>query len=494
MNEAGQPLYSADQVRELDRRAIVEHGIAAYELMQRAARACWQRIVERWPDARSLCVVCGTGNNGGDGYEIARLARAAGWAVSVVAPYGMPTQPGDARRACEAWLAEAGTEPLPFARTLPSAAVVVDALFGTGLKRRLDDVAIAVVDAIDAARSAGAGIVAVDLPSGLDGSTGAANLGACVRADLTVSFIGRKFDLYTGQGPQYAGERHFDALDVPPAVYEHVPPLAQLQARAQLQRVLPRRPRTAHKGDHGHVVLMGGNDGMAGAILLAARAALRAGAGLVSVVTRASHAAALTAAQPELMCHGSDDSAAVRALVRKADVVAIGPGLGQDAWARGLWSIALDAGKPLLLDADALNLLAIEPVALADAVMTPHPGEAARLLRCTTAEVQTDRLAALRALEQRYGASIVLKGAGTLVSGQPAAVCPFGNPGMAVGGMGDVLSGIIAAFRGQGLDAVTAAQAGVLAHALAGDAVAIGGERGLLPSDLIAGLRGIVNP
>ncbi|MFT4045207.1 MAG: NAD(P)H-hydrate dehydratase [Solimonas sp.] len=489
-------LYDAGQVREFDRRAIVEHGIAGYELMQRAARACWRQVCARWPAALSLLVICGRGNNGGDGYEIARLARQAGWGVQVIAPYGAPAQDGgDARRAYEAWLADSAAVPSPFAAPpLPAVDVVVDALFGTGLTRRLDATAVQVVNAIGAARANGARVVAVDVPSGLDASTGDAADGLCVQADLTVSFIGRKLGLHTAQGPRWTGEVGFDALDVPDAVFAGITPLARLQQRGDLAAALPRRARTAHKGDHGHVVVVGGNRGMGGAALLAARAALRAGAGLVSVVTRGEHTAAMTAAQPELMCHADDDGNELHALLAKADVIACGPGLGTDAWARRLWSAVRDARKPAVIDADALNLLAAEPCRWPGAVLTPHPGEAARLLARDTRAIQTDRLGALHELERRYGAGIVLKGAGTLISGPPAALCPFGNPGMAVGGMGDILSGIIAAFMGQGLGAPVAAQCGVLAHALAGDQAARGGERGLLPGDVVAILREVVNP
>jgi len=493
MKEAGLSLYSAEQVRELDRRAIEQYGIAGFTLMQRAAQACWSQIRERWPQVHVLGVVCGRGNNGGDGYEIARLARAEGRQVWVVAPYGVPER-GDARRAYEAWRAAGGGEPAPFTSALPPCAVLVDALFGTGLARGLDDQARTLVAAIDTLRRSGSRVVAVDTPSGLDAGSGAVHGGSCVQADLTVSFIGGKLGLHTGEGPRFAGEVCYELLDLPAELAASMTPLAMLQDRTQLTAALPRRARTAHKGDHGHVVVIGGNRGMAGAALLAARAALRAGAGLVSVVTRTEHTAALTAAQAELMCHGADDHGAVRALLRRADVVALGPGLGTDDWARSLWAMALDAAVPLVLDADALNLLALEPTAVADAVLTPHPGEAGRLLGWRTAEVQGDRLAALHELEQRYAAHVVLKGAGTLVSGAPPQVCPFGNPGMGVGGMGDTLTGIIAALRAQGLSGLAAAQTGVLAHALAGDAAARGGERGLLPSDLIDALRGIVNP
>jgi ADP-dependent NAD(P)H-hydrate dehydratase / NAD(P)H-hydrate epimerase len=213
------------------------------------------------------------------------------------------------------------------------------------------------------------------------------------------------------------------------------------------------------------------------------------------VATRSAHAAALTAAQPELMVHGVETPQQLDALLARASVIALGPGFGQDEWARALFAKLIASDAALLLDADALNLLARLPRQRERWVLTPHPGEAARLLQCATADVQADRLAALEGLHARYGGSIVLKGAGSLVSGSPIEVCRFGNPGMAVAGMGDTLTGVIAAFWAQCGDGGEAARLGVLAHALAGDRAAeAGGERGLLPSDVIAALRDVVNP
>ncbi|NKF23276.1 NAD(P)H-hydrate dehydratase [Solimonas marina] len=492
MNERDRNLYTAAQVRDIDRRAIVDHGRSGYALMQAAARACWAYARRRWPDALKIVVVCGVGNNGGDGYEIARLARADGCSVRVYADGAAPGA-GDAARARTAWLADGGAIEV-LDGPLPAVDLIVDALFGTGLSRPLDHAGLRAVQAINAARDAGAQVLAVDVPSGLDASRGVTPSALAVRADATVSFIARKFGLYSGDGPAWAGERHFDALDVPAAAYDGIAPIARLQGRDSLLRALPPRVRTAHKGDSGHVLLVGGNHSMMGAILIAGRAALHAGAGLVSVATRDEHAVALTAAQPELMCHRCETPDALQALMVRADVVAIGPGLGSDDWARSLFAAALASDKPLVVDADALNLLAATPQALHDAIITPHPGEAGRLLGLATREVQADRLAAVQALQARYGAAVVLKGAGTVVSGQPPAVCPYGNPGMAVGGMGDALTGIVAALRGAGRDAETAAQLGVLVHALAGDRAARDGERGLLPSDLIDALRAVVNP
>jgi NAD(P)H-hydrate epimerase len=482
--------YSAAQVRELDRRAIAG-GIAGHALMQRAAAAAWRELLWRWPKAQRIAVFCGPGNNGGDGYEIARLARAAGcdvrvWEVGKAAA-------GDAATARQAWSAAGGAVQAYAGEPLEPADVIVDAIFGIGLTRAPQGVAQAAILAIDAARDRGAGVIAVDVPSGLDADRGRAP-GDAVRADLTVTFIGAKLGLYTGAGPDYAGRIVLDDLQVPDAVYADVPALADALQPASLAGLLPRRARTAHKGAMGHVLLVGGDEGMAGAVLMAARAALRGGAGLVSVATRGVHAPLLAAAQPELMCHSVEDPRGLRALLERATVLAVGPGLGRSDWSRALLSHALNAPQPLVLDADALNGLAEEPTRRDDWILTPHPGEAARLLGVSSRAVQDDRVAATAELQKRYGGVCVLKGAGTLVGGMALALCPFGNPGMASGGMGDVLCGLIAGILAQGLGPEAAARAGVLAHALAGDRAAARGERGLMPSDLLAELRPLLNP
>jgi NAD(P)H-hydrate epimerase len=261
---------------------------------------------------------------------------------------------------------------------------------------------------------------------------------------------------------------------------------------------LPPRPRDSHKGANGHVSCVGGDHGSGGAIVLCAQAALRSGAGLASVATRAAHVPALLARQPEAMAHAVESADALAPLLARASVVAIGPGLGQGEWGRAMLDAVLAASKPLVLDADALNLLAAAPRALpGDAILTPHPGEAARLLQTDVASVQSDRSAAASALVQRHGAIVVLKGAGTIVAapGRTARVVAAGNPGMATGGMGDLLTGVIAALRAQGIDAFDAASCGALLHAHAGDLAAREqGMRGLLPSDLLPWLHRCANP
>lgn len=492
-------VYSARSVRALEQRAQRELGLDGYALMQRAAAACCVAVREMLAErpVRAIHILCGRGNNGGDGYELAALLRADGLAPRVWSLGGRPAQ-GEAAQAHVAWRMAGGEERTWTPDALADANardLVVDALFGIGLDRPLEDEAAAAVQAINAAAARGARVFAVDLPSGLDADCGQPQ-GLAVRATRTLSFIGHKAGLHLGAGPELAGRLQLHRLDLPAALLAREPACFELLAAEDLQTGLPRRAREAHKGDHGHVLVVGGEAGMGGAALLATRAALRSGAGWVSLATHEAHAAALLPAQPEAMI------AAVRApadLARKlavADVVALGPGLGLNAWGRALYEAVLSSGRPLVLDADGLNLLAAAPEALpASTVLTPHPGEAARLLGCGTAEVQRDRPAAARALARRYGAVAVLKGAGTLIAdGERLHLCPYGNPGMAVGGMGDVLTGVIAALMAQGLTAGDAARLGVLAHALAGDAAARGQPRGLLPSDLLDALRGVLNP
>ncbi|MGH8312796.1 MAG: NAD(P)H-hydrate dehydratase, partial [Gammaproteobacteria bacterium] len=331
----------------------------------------------------------------------------------------------------------------------------------------------------------------VDIPSGLSADSGAI-LGAAVRASVTQTFIGLKAGLFTGEGPSCIGALEFDTLKVPARTFEGVPPRARLlDAHVPLQR----RARAAHKGDFGHVLVIGGDHGMGGAPRLSAEAALRSGAGLVSVITRPQHVAGFLAGLPEAMVRGVEDAAEAAALFERATVIAVGPGLGQGEWGQRLLKRVLEMPLPLVVDADALNLLAAQPRTRGNWILTPHPGEAARLLKQSVAAVQQDRLQAAARIAEKYRAIVVLKGAGSIVAadGETPAICRYGNPGMAAPGTGDALTGVIAALVAQGLTLAEAAQAGVQAHALAGDCAAKAGERGLLARDLIAKLRTVLN-
>ncbi len=482
-------LYSAAQSRALDQLALAALGLSGNALMERAGAASFAFLRRRWPRAQRLAIVCGSGNNGGDGYVLARLAQAAGRAVSLMTIDSAPAPQGDAAVARAAFMAAGGRTELLSAAGLREADVIVDAIFGTGSERALVgpwQAAVAVINTADRP------VLALDLPSGVHSDTGRV-LGCAVQAHATLSFIGLKLGLFTGAGPAHAGEVAFDDLGAPSVCYAQVAPLALRITPAALQGRLPRRARDAHKGDYGRVLVVGGDASMGGAPQLAGVAAYRAGAGLVSIATHPAHAAAF-GLHPELILHGVPDAAALRALLPAADVIAVGPGLGQGVWGQALWTHVRDSARPLVVDADALNLLAAEPQRREDWVLTPHPGEAARLLGCTATEVQADRPAAARALIARYGGVCVLKGAGTLVADAGGLwLCDRGNPGMATAGMGDVLTGVIAALRAQGLSARDAACLGVWVHAAAGDDAARDGEIGLMASDTFPYIRNRLN-
>ncbi|HHW4683838.1 MAG TPA: NAD(P)H-hydrate dehydratase [Xylella sp.] len=485
-------LYDTAAACALDAQVTTYLADDGYLLMQRAGHAAWELLCQRWPAARQVLVVCGTGNNGGDGYVLASLAQRAGWRVQVVHLPGCGPASLLAQRVCADYLAAGGQVTL-FPCPLDAADVLVDALFGIGLNRCLDVPTQGLIDALNAA---GRPVLALDVPSGVDAERGAI-FGTPVRAHVTLQFMVRHVGLYTGQALDSVGERLLAELDVPPALRDTLAPCAEGWTPEILASRLRPRRRNSHKGESGRVLCVGGNGGHGGAIILSAEAALRSGAGLVQVATREAHVAPLLARSPETMPCGVAGSADVMPLLAAADVVAVGPGLGQEAWGQALWSATLDSGCPLVVDADALNLLAATPCTLpSGAILTPHPGEAGRLLGCETVQVQADRRAAAQSLAARFGAVVVLKGAGSVIAAPGGLPCLIdaGNPGMAVGGMGDLLTGVIAALRAQGYPAFDAALLGVLLHAAAGDRVVRdGGERGMLPSDLLPVIRRLIN-
>jgi NAD(P)H-hydrate epimerase len=371
--------------------------------------------------------------------------------------------------------------------------VIVDALLGTGLSGEVRSPFMLAINAINQSYTP---VLAVDSPSGLNVDTGMP-CGLAVIADATITFIGMKQGLLTGEAADYCGRIVFDDLKLPAAVYERIKPAATRIAYSDLITLLPRRKRATHKGDYGHVLIVGGNFGMTGAARLAGEAALRTGAGLASVATRQEHAAAMNIGRPELMCHGVESGEALKALSARASVIAIGPGLGQDDWAQEMLAMAVARNLPLVADADALNLLAQIDLPRQHWVLTPHPGEAARLLGESSQDISKDRFLALNRLAEKHDATVVLKGAGTLVQSKAGlpGVCAGGNPAMASGGMGDVLTGIIAGLIAQGLEVSAAARLGVCLHRRAADMATRGiGERGLLASDLMPSIRRLVNP
>jgi NAD(P)H-hydrate epimerase len=498
MMEQAHRLYTAEQVRRLDRCAIEGHGIPGMDLMERAGRCTFEAARQAFPEMRRILVLCGGGNNGGDGYIVARLALEAGLEVDVC-PLREPTElTGDARTAAQRWAA-AGGAPVAWPVADPGAYdVIFDALLGTGLDREPAGLYAEAIDAINTTESY---TVAVDIPSGLNADTGVA-LGRAVVADLTVTFIGSKRGLFTADGPDYTGDVWFDELETPDSVRDSEVNSGILVQEEIILDYLPPRLLNSHKGSYGWLLVTGSEVGMSGAVRLCGEAALRSGAGKVTIATRPDHAPLVNAGCPELMVRGAEGAAQIAELLASVDVVVTGTGLGQTAWSEEILRASLDAPAPLVVDADGLNLLARLYPELQEPphgrwILTPHPAEAGRLLGRSARDVQADRVSAALEIARRYQAVAVVKGCGTVIANPDGdyAICPLGNPGMATAGSGDVLSGVIGAMLAQGLAPWEAALTGVVAHASAGDLAAERiGQRGLIATDITAFLPSVLNP
>ena len=479
-------VFTASETRAIDQRAIDQFSIPGIRLMHRAGQAAFDALRSRWHDARSISVVCGAGNNAGDGYVIAGLASDAGMGAEVIQVGDPAKLVGDALQAFRFAECRLGKIERCADDWRIGGDVVVDALLGTGAKGAVRPVVQGAIDRINASAKP---VLALDVPSGVDANSGGLLAARPVCADLTVTFVAAKLGLLTGPAVDYVGEVAYADLDVPAQAY----PQAGMRVvnGAALKRLA--RRRDAHKGDFGRLLIVGGDADMGGAVLLAGEAGLRVGAGLVHIATRPVNRAALLARRPELMVRGTDAPADMEALVGRAAAIAIGPGLGSDDWGRSLVEFCMAAGKAMVVDADGLNV-----VANADAlrclapgtVITPHPGEAGRLLGRDAAWVQSHRPQAAAALSE-HGAVVVLKGAGTLIGhgGEVVAICLGGNPGMATAGSGDVLTGVIGALLARGLEPLAAAELGVWLHARAGDEAQDACQAALIASDIVAALR-----
>ncbi len=504
-------LYLAGQVQQLDRIAIDKFGIPGFQLMQRAGAACFEAMQMAWPEVRRVIIFAGGGNNGGDAYIVAALAREQGLGVHVLALSDPENLQGDAKLAWQ-FAVEKQVDITPFRDYTHNGnndsehCLIVDGMFGTGLDR---EVSGEYAEAISCINEFPSPVLAIDIPSGLNADTGMP-MGEAVHADCTVTFIGMKQGLLTGRAGNYVGKLLFSDLDVPEQVYADAdapdPEAIRIDIHSAARHLGGRMP-ASHKGDFGHVLVIGGDYGFGGAALLAAEAAQRAGAGLVSVLTRSQHRSAILARRPELMVHGTEDeNANAEALINRATVIVVGPGLGTGDWSRAQLQLALAAqlsrGIPLVVDADALSLLAERQtdktqIKRDNWILTPHPGEAARLLHCETADISNDRFAAVRSMQHQWGGCCLLKGHGSLIAtgvdGVATFLCSEGNAGMASGGMGDVLSGLVAGLVAQGLSLDRALRAGVCIHGEAADLAAESGQRGTIATDLLPYIRQLVN-
>lgn len=493
-------LYSADAVREIDRHIIEKQGVPGFELMQKAASSAFRCLVRHWPEPRRLLVLCGGGNNGGDGYLVAANAHRHGMNVDCIAVADTSRLTGDARQAWykaeEDGVAIWSWQDLPSddrTRLFDNAGLIVDAMLGTGVSGSPRE---PFAELIAYCNGAACPVLAIDVPSGLDATCGAAP-GDVVRAEVTVTFIALKAGLFTGQGPEYSGQVVFESLDTGEWLEASGQvPIARRADWATESHQLPRRPVTAHKGRFGHVLIIAGDRGFGGAGLLAAEAASRAGAGLVSLATRPEYVTPALARCPSVMVHGVIHGSELEALLESATVVVCGPGIGRSSWGQQMLQQVIASGKPQVLDADALNLLSERVPTRADNhVLTPHPGEAARLLGVTVADIESDRLTAARNLARNFGGVVLLKGAGTVIAAPDAlpVIASGSNPGMATGGMGDVLSGIIGALYAQLGCPVQGAVIGAALHlAAANRASETKGFMGLLPMDVTETMPGLL--
>ena len=488
--------YSAQTSQAIDHDAIDNHGIPGILLMKRAAWFAWQtmqdKLLSNAPNQihshQHIHIVCGPGNNGGDGFVLAQYAAINGYKTTVSLLGERHHIKGDALIALQE-MEQAGLELQSFnPKLIENADFIVDAIFGTGLSKAIQG---EFAEAIEAINQANKKVMALDIPSGINANTGAV-LGTAIRATHTCTFITRKLGHHMAEGESFSGQVSFSRLFLAKEIYQAHPALAENQPLKYWLNKLPERTSDFHKGKAGTNCLIGGDLTMMGAIQLAGMASLKCGSGLGKVISHAEHAIAITQAVPELMCYPETQ---LSTQLVNAKAYAIGPGLGQNSWGEALFNDTLHRVAELniagVIDADALRLLqqwlnSSSSTHKHNWVLTPHPGEAAQLLGITNTEVQADRIKAIKQLHEKFGGVIVLKGNGTLIyNGNRIQICLAGNPGMAVGGMGDVLTGAISAFLAQGLSLWDAANLGVSLHAHAADIHAQQhGQNSLLPSDV----------
>ncbi len=486
------PLYDVKSIKEIEANVALTHEISSLTLMQRAALFTLQHIYQKYPSVKKIGVLAGVGKNGGDGYFFAQQALSAGYDVRIYYLSDPNSLVDDIKKA---YLAAKGMGVVcrPFtAISFEDVDLIVDALLGTGVNHALSGEWLGAVMAINRSECP---VVSIDVPSGLDADTGNVFTEA-VKATSTVTFVGRKPGLYTGKGAEYAGEIYFSDLGIPQSCYQKVVANSCFFNLPTMKNWFPKRQKFDHKGNFGRLLVIGGNVGMAGAALLTGYAALRTGAGLVTVATHPQHVNAMIPYRPELMIHGVSEASDLDKLISNATCIVIGCGLGTDKWAQSLLSKALEYEKPMVLDADALNLIAYEKIdrAMLDEhrahhIITPHVMEASRLLKKEVNEVEADRLGSAQALSDEFGTA-VLKGSGSLVCDSDIlSVNTTGNPAMATAGMGDVLSGIIAGLIVQGVPVRRAARLGVWLHGSAGDICAEEGRHSIIATDVIENLH-----
>ncbi len=477
-------LYTPETVYQLDKAAVVKDGYSEIELMGRAGECVWQAITQRWPQLSRITVFAGSGNNGGDAFVVALCARRQRVEVQLLVQGDLSRQSPTAQHYRELW-EQGGGECEAWQEQEIDGDLIVDGLLGIGLQRELDTHWQKLVTRINQSKVP---CVAIDIPSGLNGWSGMPQPVA-IEAQLTVTFIGAKTGQFLADGPDYCGELLFEDLGVSTRV--HAAATAALEV-IESCRLPVARKRNSHKNHYGHLLVVGGDQGMSGAVALASLAALRSGAGLVTALVHPDCRANL-AGFPEIMVLGWD---ALEAKLAEASVIVVGPGMGRGEAAQECQRILAAATQPMVIDASALESGFLKSLTSKDLVITPHPGEAAALLQTSTSEIQGDRLDSCARLVDTFSATTVLKGSGTLVAQpgtSPMAINTRGHAGMASAGMGDVLSGIIAAYLGQGLTPFEAARTAVYVHALCAERYcAQNDQSGLIASDVIDAIPAVV--
>jgi hydroxyethylthiazole kinase-like uncharacterized protein yjeF len=496
-------LYTASETRKIDSLAIKEENISGYSLMQSAAEFSLDVIVREFPEVKDLVVFCSKGKNSGDGFLLGVYGQEFGLNVTVVMCSPITDLKGVTKKAYDE-LKSSKVKTIQ-ARSiknlkLSKETVIVDALVGTGLKGNLRR---NIRDSVLTINKLGIKypVVSLDVPSGVNSDTGDV-ADVCVFADITTTFVARKRGCFTSIGKKVSGDIQYSDLDIPKKVFSKIPSTCSVIDFEDLVDRVIFREQDAHKGNFGHAIVIAGDRGLGGAGILASKAIVYSGTGLTTLATRPEHVSASLVSCPEVMVKGVSSGQDVEEYLLKPNVIAIGPGLGQTAWSEQMvqrvFMEAESRDVPVIMDADALNLLAklrLSNKLPKQLILTPHPGEAATLLNTTVDNVESDRFGAAQKIHKKFNATVVLKGAGTIIihndgSLRKWGICSSGNPGMAAGGMGDALTGIIAGILAQGLSIRDAVEAGVDLHAKSADLMSHEvGEAGLTPTDVIEGLR-----
>ncbi|WP_299009631.1 NAD(P)H-hydrate dehydratase [uncultured Shewanella sp.] len=486
------PLYKSRQVKDAEMQKVKTGDCSLFNLVELAASAAFELLQQLEKTSDPVYLLAGNGNNGSDAYVLASLLLKAGVTANVMSKHKAVLH-GELQQAQKIYMDQGGTIQ-PFCEsTILSASVIVDGLLGTGLRQeKLTEEMDKLISVINESK---AWVLSLDVPSGIDADTGFA-YSTAVKANATLTFGGTKQGLYTGRSRHFSGKIYhvFVGLE------KQLPKTnTWVITQCNVSHVLPVRAKDVHKGDNGKLAVIGGDSSMMGAVMMASEAGLRAGAGLVSVISRPEHLLAVNVKRPEVMFCACDTlEEKVRSRIDWAETIVIGPGLGQGAWGETLLNavkMSLESShQACVIDADALHLLKQQPWRHGQWVLTPHTGEAARLLNISRREVEQNRFSAIKQLHQIYGGVVVLKGAGTLIyDGEDMIIAPVGNPGLASGGSGDVLSGLIGGLLAQGLNMMNAAILGVVIHGKAADLAAIEGEIGMLASDLMPFIRQLLN-